>query len=49
MSRIQSIILALLGAVLIYLGVQGDGILHNVALIAAGVYLCAAFTPTTGE
>ena len=48
MSRIQSIILALLGVTLIIIGVEGDGYLNHAMLIAAGINLCAAFT-LTGE
>ena len=48
MSRIQSIILALLGVTLIIIGVEGDGYLHNAMLVVAGINLCAAFT-FTGE
>jgi len=48
MSRIQSIILALLGVTLIIIGVEGDGYLHKFMLVWAGVCLCAAFT-FTGE
>ena len=48
MSRIQSIILALLGVTLIIIGVEGDGYLNQAMLVAAGVNLCAAFT-LTGE
>jgi hypothetical protein len=43
MSRTQSIVVALLGAVLMYLGNEGDSPLHHFALVASGVYLCAAF------
>jgi hypothetical protein len=48
MTRIQSIITALLGATLIIIGVEGDGYLNQAMLVAAGVNLCAAFT-FTGE
>ena len=44
MNRTQSLVVALLGAVLMYLGNEGDSPLHHLALVAAGVYLCAAFT-----
>lgn len=44
MTKIQAIIIALLGSVLIYLGVDGDTPLHQFALVAAGINLCAAFT-----
>jgi hypothetical protein len=48
MTHIQSITTALLGAVLIFIGVQGEGYLHHAMLVVAGVNLCAAFT-LTGE
>jgi hypothetical protein len=48
MSRIQSVTLAMLGTVLIFIGVQGDGYLNQAMLVAAGINLCAAFT-FTGE
>jgi hypothetical protein len=44
MSRTQAVILALMGAVLVHLGIEGDSPIHQAALVYAGVCLCAAFT-----
>lgn len=44
MTRTQAIIIALLGATLFVLGIEGDSPLHQAMLVAAGVNLCAAFT-----
>lgn len=44
MSRTQSITLALLGAVLLFIGFDGEGYLAQAMLVASGVFICAAFT-----
>ena len=44
MTKTQAIITALMGAILIHFGIEGDSPLHQGALIYAGVCLCAAFT-----
>jgi hypothetical protein len=44
MTKIQAIVCALMGAILVHLGIEGDSQLHQAALVYAGVCLCASFT-----
>jgi nicotinamide riboside transporter PnuC len=44
MTKIQALVCALMGAILVHLGIEGDSPLHQFALVSAGVYICAAFT-----
>ena len=44
MTKAQAITLALMGAILIHFGIDGEGYICQAALVYAGVCLCAAFT-----
>jgi hypothetical protein len=44
MTKPQAIVTALMGALLIHFGIDGEGYICQAALVYAGVCLCAAFT-----
>lgn len=44
MTKPQALITALMGALLIHFGIEGDSPINQLALVYAGVCLCASFT-----